>query len=146
MALAFDGETKMDAFYMSDKEPGTAHNSFAEAANCLGESFESRFKQSAVGFSVDDFIEQYAPPFPNHIKIDVDGIEPRIIKGAQRTLTDGRVRSLLVELEGGMEEGYIEGVVEMVEACGLKCQKKVRGAWCGGSNVPVTYNFIFVRS
>jgi len=36
-------------------------------------------------------------PSPNHIKIDVDGVEPSILRGAEKTLRSGGVRSLLIE-------------------------------------------------
>lgn len=51
-----------------------------------------------IGFTIDDFIARFTPPFPNHIKMDVDGIEPAILEGAKRTLHDPRLRSVLVEL------------------------------------------------
>ena len=37
-------------------------------------------------------------PFPDFIKIDVDGLEVEILRGAKKTLQDQRLKSLLVEL------------------------------------------------
>ena len=39
-------------------------------------------------------------PVPNHIKIDVDGIENKIIEGARQTLKNPILRSLLIEVNG----------------------------------------------
>lgn len=52
-----------------------------------------------LGFSVDDIIERFSPPFPNYLKIDVDGNEGRIIEGAGKTLSDPRLRSILIEVD-----------------------------------------------
>ena len=57
------------------------------------------FSQSVISFSVDEFIELFKVATPTHIKIDVDGLEPAIISGAKKTLTE--VQSIMVEVELG---------------------------------------------
>jgi FkbM family methyltransferase len=51
-----------------------------------------------IGLSVDDFVRHYAPPFPTHLKMDVDGLELDILEGAKATLSDRRLRSAMIEL------------------------------------------------
>lgn len=51
-----------------------------------------------LGFTIDDFNERFKPPFPTHLKMDVDGLEWPILQGAVRTLGDPRLRSVMVEL------------------------------------------------
>jgi hypothetical protein len=51
-----------------------------------------------IGFTVDDFIAQFDPPFPSYVKLDVDGLELQILEGARMTLRDPRLQSILVEL------------------------------------------------
>jgi hypothetical protein len=51
-----------------------------------------------IGFTIDSFIAQFDPPFPNYLKLDVDGLELPILEGARVTLRDARLRSVLVEL------------------------------------------------
>jgi hypothetical protein len=51
-----------------------------------------------IGVSLDDLVDRFALPFPNHIKIDVDGIEDLIVQGADRMLFDPRLKSVLVEI------------------------------------------------
>lgn len=53
---------------------------------------------ATLGFSVDDFVARLQPPFPTHMKIDVDGLELAILQGARETLRDARLASVLVEL------------------------------------------------
>jgi FkbM family methyltransferase len=54
--------------------------------------------QGMVGFTIDDFLALFGPPFPNHIKLDVDGLEAAILAGAARTLRDPRLGSVMVEI------------------------------------------------
>lgn len=55
---------------------------------------------------------------PAHIKIDVDGFEPKIIAGARRVLTDRKVRSLLIETNQNLAD-HRQMVVEL-ESLGFR--------------------------
>ena len=98
LCVAFTNNTILDLFYMANTEIGCAMNNFGKAVDWRGDSLINPFRQAIIGYSMDSFIEQFNPPFPNHIKIDVDGIEDKIIDGAQKTLKDKRVKSILIEL------------------------------------------------
>ena len=43
---------------------------------------------------------------PNHIKIDVDGIEHFILKGADKCLKDPTLKSLLIEINENFKEQF----------------------------------------
>jgi len=117
--LAFNDVSGLNTFYMQNTQLGGALNSFAESVDCLGKPFTASLKQAMIGFSIDDFIKQFNPPFPNHIKIDVDGIENKIINGAKNTLPDKRLKSLLVELDSDREQ-YTSSIIRIIENAGLK--------------------------
>lgn len=102
--IAFNDETLLHTFFMQDTSLGSALNSFGEGAIQGGPSATEIFKQAMIGFSVDDFVEQFSPSFPNHIKIDVDGNEGKILVGAHKTLSDLRLKSILVELDTAHEK------------------------------------------
>jgi hypothetical protein len=38
--------------------------------------------------------------FPNHLKIDVDGLEDNVITGGAQTLQAQRLKSILIEVSG----------------------------------------------
>lgn len=79
--------------------PGKAGHAFArQFAGSLFEKFEPEFRQGMVGYSIDDLVEILNLPFPNHIKVDVDGNEPLIVDGMKKTLADRRLKSLALEL------------------------------------------------
>ncbi len=71
-----------------------------------------------VGFTVDDFIARFNPPFPTHIKMDVDGLECRILQAATTTLRDPRLRSVIVELSL-TDHQERNRAVELLDRCGL---------------------------
>ncbi len=123
LCIAFNDVNKLDFFYMANTELGSALNSFGEPIDWQGEYFRPSYKQSILGFTIDDFIEQFKPVFPTHIKIDVDGIEDKIISGAKNTISDERLKSVLVELYT-TREGYCSNVNDALEKAGLHLHKK----------------------
>ncbi len=90
---------------------GGAFNAFSESLDevdlsALPDSFQAAqkyaahggFDQLMFGFSADDLVMKHALPEPTFMKVDVDGLEPRIIDGARELLKRGRLKSLLIEL------------------------------------------------
>lgn len=67
--------------------PGLADNQIEQNRN---------FKQGILTYSIDDLIN-LGIPHPTHIKIDVDGVEGKILKGGMNTFKS--VRSILVEMQ-----------------------------------------------
>jgi len=79
---------------------GSAINQFGKPGEIspYSDKPDAAIVHGTIGFTIDDFIGEFAPPFPNHIKMDVDGIELNILEGARTTLQDPRLISVLVEL------------------------------------------------
>lgn len=141
LCIAFNDSTKLDSFFMSNSELGGALNSFGEAVNWQGKPFVATLKQTMLGFSIDDFIQKFNPPFPNHIKIDVDGIENKIVMGAQKTLADKRVKTVLIELDSNRED-YCNQVIEILKKAGIALLRKEPGP-ISENVVNITHNYIF---
>jgi len=59
--------------------------------------------QGMLGVTLDDLCLKWGFPFPNYIKIDVDGIEIAILEGAKNVLNSPVLHSVIVEL-GTREE------------------------------------------
>jgi FkbM family methyltransferase len=116
--IAMSDSSTLDDLNMSNTELGGAFQSFGKSIDHFGKPFSPVFRHAAVGFSIDDFISQFSVPFPTYIKIDVDSIESEIIKGAEKTLRDKRLKSILIELDTSRVE-YFEKVVEMIDSAGL---------------------------
>jgi FkbM family methyltransferase len=91
-SLAFSDRSELGTLTVADDEPGAAVAS-------VGDAPAGRLKQAALVYAIDDFIAWFAPTFPTHIKIDVDGLETEILEGSRHTLSDPRLKSLLVEVD-----------------------------------------------
>ena len=75
-----------------------------------------------ISYSIDNFLSTFDIPFPNYVKIDVDGIEHQIILGAQKTLSDERLFSILIELDNGRSN--FPNTIEFIEKSGFKMISK----------------------
>jgi FkbM family methyltransferase len=141
--IAFNDETRLDSFHMSSTELGTALSSFGEAVDWKGEAYAAKFEQAMLGFTIDDFIRQFNPPFPNHIKIDVDGIEMKIVRGADITLADKRVRSVLIELNIKLDD--CQETIALMESYGFRLDKREHADEFFAGEENSVFNHIFVR-
>jgi FkbM family methyltransferase len=56
---------------------------------------------------LDDIVQRFGLPAPDHLKLDVDGSEPEVLAGAERVLTSGGVRSAMVELDRARGEDAV---------------------------------------
>jgi len=102
--VAVSEHSKLDALYMSSTVIGAAQHQFGrpqDASTAIKRSSygqENAFRQSVLGYSIDDLVTKLGLHFPNHIKVDVDGNEAEIIRGARTTLRDPRLKSVLIEI------------------------------------------------
>ena len=142
--IAFYTRSILDQFHMPVTDPGGALSAFVEKKDWQGQNFNPKFSQGMVGFSMDDFIELFNPAFPTHIKIDVDGIEDRIIIGAEKTLADPRLKSVLIELNTE-DQAYFKKVVSLLAEAGLVLSDQMKASLSAGSRFTGVYNHIFKR-
>jgi FkbM family methyltransferase len=78
---------------------GGALHALGEAVDQRGRAFAPVFTLPTLSYRLDDFVQQFQLPQPQHIKIDVDGTELSILKGATATLANPRLRTVLVEMD-----------------------------------------------
>jgi len=82
-----------------------------------GKPFQPKGYVWTLAVTLDSLVYKLGCGCPNHIKIDVDGTEFRVIRGMARALGDTRLRSLLVEKNGGRPGN--EHMLEHIEGCGF---------------------------
>ena len=83
---------------------------------------------------------------PSLIKIDVDGIEHLILKGASKTLRSKKLKSLFIEVYDDFEE-QAHQVTTILESAGFALKEKRHSEIIDGSaQFGRTYNQIWVRA
>lgn len=97
-----------------------------------------------VGYSIDGFIAAFGPPFPTHIKIDVDGIEDSIIAGAHKTLLDERLKSLSIELDANRPD-YTEAIIKKITDSSFELKSKRHAEIFDETPYSGIYNYCFIR-
>jgi FkbM family methyltransferase len=142
--IAFNDVTRLDHFHMGNTEIGSALHSFSQTTDWQGKPFSPEFKQGMIGFTIDEFIRKFDPKFPTYIKIDVDGIENKIVEGGCETLADSRLKSMLVELDENQPEITVP-VISMIEQAGLKLFDKRHVSMLDNSEFATVYNYFFWR-
>lgn len=145
--LAFSNHTNFGSLNMVDTQIGSALHLFGEKKeklNIVGSISTVSFQQGVLGFTIDDLIDWFSPKFPNYLKIDVDGIEDKIIEGAKNTLKDSRLKSVLIELDTRDKE-YCQRVTSAMDKAGIKLVKKVTPNISRQSEFYPVSNHIFSR-
>lgn len=92
----------MDALYLSRFAPSFSHHDFGEnrwegPVTRLGPDAASRPIQGCMGLRLDTCVEEEWIPMPTHIKVDVDGLEHKVIAGATKCLRMASLKTILVE-------------------------------------------------
>ena len=102
----------LSTLHMADLRAGASCHAVGEALDFKHDPLTALFRQGCVAATLDDLVSQGSGPVPNHIKIDVDGFEPKVIAGARRTLEQPAVKSLLIETNQNLAD-HMEMVGEL---------------------------------
>lgn len=106
-----------------------------------GLNYGAMVVQRALQVSVDDFAARDGVPFPNHIKMDIDGVQDKVVSGARKTLRDPRLKSVMLELPPVADMlAFIDGEME---AAGFRRTRRCETAPGGGTDATTvsTNNF-----
>ncbi len=121
---AISNENKIGLLYLKNfgfDNAGSGHMFNEE----LGQDLlyrKSAFKQGCIGIKLDDAIACKSISVPNFIKIDVDGLEHKVIEGSINTLKNPKVRSVLIEIDTKLDEHV--HIINTLESIGFKYNKE----------------------
>lgn len=142
VCAALSSEIGISWLNYSTLEYGSSMHALGKAVKLRDQEFEPVLRQPVASFSIDETVN-FLGAVPNHIKIDVDGIEKEILSGATATLGNSSLRSILVELCSDNPDD--QKAIESVLRAGFKIwniEKKPRNEVV---NYAAYANYIFVR-
>ena len=133
--IAFDSTPGLGSFNHYKSNPGSSTSQLNRNIDQNNKVFEVNQKQEIIIESLSSFIKK-SNFFPNHIKIDVDGIELEILKGLENYFEDQRLKSILVEVTGDSNQ-----FEELLKSNGFYLFAKT-----STSKKEEAYNYIFKKS
>ena len=101
---------------------GSCHN-FDEELDPNHNYFDPVFRQGSLGISLDYMVHEFDLPHPNHLKIDVDGNEYKVVHGMIALLKDIRLKTIWIELNSGL--ALDNEIIEQIIQCGFKEEKSL---------------------
>lgn len=107
MPLPISDKLEVSRFSMTSLEWGGALSTFGKDYGWDGRKINDIFQYQTIGLCADEADNFFQLPLPNHLKIDVDGIEHLILAGAINVIS--KVESVLIEVN--------DDFIEQSEVC-----------------------------
>ena len=120
--VALNDKIAISNFRLTSTEWGGALSTFDKDFDDSGNKIKSEFIYNTIGFDIDHLVEVSKIPLPDHVKIDVDGLEHYILAGAQKVIANAK--SVLIEINDNFVEQRAMSEKYMTKA-GFKLVNKV---------------------
>jgi FkbM family methyltransferase len=102
--VAISDKTGLQDLYVSEDKAGGSCHSIGEEVNFKLEKKQFKFHQGAYCTTIDSLVDDGTIDVPDYIKIDIDGLEHRVISGAKKTLKSKKIKSLSIEINTHLKE------------------------------------------
>jgi FkbM family methyltransferase len=122
---------------------GGALSSFGTTRGFDGENMNKVFEFRTIGLPMDEAVSKLDVPYPDYIKMDVDGIEHMILSGGTAVLK--RVRGISIEVNDAFADQAFH-CRRLLEAAGLHFVSKAHSEMIENiASVRQTFNQVWVR-
>ena len=102
-------KNKLDFLLSSSNNlSGSASSTFIKEENIKSYTYKKRL---TLSFAIDFLVEKLLIPKPNMIKIDVDGNEIDVIKGAIKTINSRDCKTILIESFNPKTDKYVKSIL-----------------------------------
>lgn len=115
--LALSDENSFSRLFLSEFHAGGSCHTFGEKLDYRLEHRPSKYSQGCISATLDHLVATGVVPMPNHIKVDVDGLEHKVVNGCRNVLSDPRLKSVLVEINTNLE--LHRNIIRDMEALGF---------------------------
>jgi len=152
-----ENRININQFALSDKQniyqimhethfiEGHSMSTFSYNTDFEGKNLIPEQKYNIYGTSIDYLIEAKILKCPNYIKLDVDGIEHKILDGAKKTLINNDLKSILVEVNENFHDQHEDIVKIMKENNFTLVSKNQNISEVQNTKFSKTYNYIYNR-
>lgn len=139
-------ENGINRFMYSSVDEGAALNAFGVEYGHDGENLNDTMSVHKLGFSLDYLVEnKIVSDVPKMIKIDVDGIEHLILKGAETTLRNVKCQSVYVEVNDDFER-LADEIQKILKSCGFELKEKTHSEFIDfAPQFQATFNQIWIK-
>lgn len=142
--MALSDESAFSELHVNGFEEGSSCHSFKEKLNFRHERARFDFCQGCFSMRLDELIRLNYIPVPQHIKIDVDGIEHRVLKGADQLLEHPSLKSVLVEINTHLP--VHSTLIDLMKTKGfIYSEDQVNASRCKEGVFEGVGNYIFFR-
>jgi len=144
LPIALSDHTTLDQLNYNNLTAGGALHAFGKAIDFKDHPFEPVFQHRVLSYRLDDFLSQFRIAPPNHLKIDVDGIELAILRGGSDTLSNPSVKSILVEVDEGLPA--VTEILDFLTGKGFELKDKQKYVYGDRyEHLSTIFNYLFVH-
>jgi FkbM family methyltransferase len=121
--LALSSTSGLQAFTYRTEDPGQSRHAFSAEpwTPAVGNS-NKRYTQPMVSVTLDEVVPLLRLPSPSLVKLDVDGAEAHVLRGAGSTLSAPECRSVFVEID----DTHTDDVVSLLESYDFRLEHRHR--------------------
>jgi len=120
--IALSVETKIGEFKYFETVPGTSKGYYLIEHKYDSKNIHPETEKHTLVYSMRDFVDTFKLPYPNMLKIDVDGEELDVIKGALEVLKNPLLRTMLVEIDDSFNSS--RALLDILYNYGFKVESK----------------------
>ena len=121
--VAIGDKVEIGELFLGQIIAGGSGHTYGQQTGYDLQPINSQFRQGCISFTLDKLIDDGSIPCPNHIKIDVDGIEHKVIQGLLKTLEKKTLKSVLIELNTHLEEH--RDIISKITNLGFKLREDI---------------------
>lgn len=142
--FAISDEMAWSELHVNEFQEGSSCHNFKEKRNFKHEIAHFGFSQGCVSMTLDQLVQMGFIAVPQHIKIDVDGIEDKVLKGANQLMGNPELKSVLIEINTSLLAH--RKIIDLMQAKGfVYSQAQVEAYICREGVFEGVGNYIFFR-
>jgi FkbM family methyltransferase len=141
--VALFDETGVRPFYRSRLGAGSASHALGDARDYARQPFEPAAVEHVLTFTLDDLVRVCSLPRPTRIKLDVDGVEARVLAGAAGVLSSGPCEVYTELIEADADDPRLRQVMDFMRRLDYEVTETVEHRPPG--TFPRVVDALFVR-